>query len=76
MTPTMKHYIKIRKFEEKKNQALAQSKIVTTMGGFIHFCRNTLTQEIISLKVQNSFQIQNNYKIFLETNNLERKIYD
>nr|YP_005090047.1 DNA-directed RNA polymerase beta' chain [Fucus vesiculosus]CAX12427.1 DNA-directed RNA polymerase beta' chain [Fucus vesiculosus] len=64
--------IKIRKLEKiYKNQALAQSKIVTTMGGFIHFCRNTLTQEIISLKVQNSFQSQNNFKIFLETKNLE-----
>lgn len=64
--------LKVRKLERiYKNQAVAQSKIITNIGGFIHFCRNKLTQEIISLKIQNSFQSQNKFKVFLEKNNLE-----
>nr|QXI87081.1 RpoC2 [Sargassum graminifolium]QXI87220.1 RpoC2 [Sargassum graminifolium] len=64
--------LKVRKLEKiYKNQALAQSKIITTIGGFIYIYRCKLTQRVMGLKVQNSFQGQNNFKIFLENNNLE-----
>nr|YP_009330528.1 RpoC2 [Coccophora langsdorfii]ANS72300.1 RpoC2 [Coccophora langsdorfii] len=64
--------LKVRKLEKiYKNQALAQSKIITTIGGFIHICRSKLTQQVMGLKVQNSSQSQNTFKIFLENNNLE-----
>ena len=64
--------LKLRKLEKiYKNQAIAQSKIVTTIGGFSHFCRNKLTQEISSLKVQNSSRSKNDFKIFLEKDSFE-----
>nr|YP_010418044.1 RNA polymerase beta'' subunit [Sargassum polycystum]YP_010418278.1 RNA polymerase beta'' subunit [Sargassum plagiophyllum]USF18262.1 RNA polymerase beta'' subunit [Sargassum polycystum]USF18496.1 RNA polymerase beta'' subunit [Sargassum plagiophyllum] len=64
--------LRVRKLEKiYKNQALAQSKIITTIGGFIYIYRCKLTQQVMGLKVQNSFQGQNNFKIFLENNNLE-----
>nr|YP_011006642.1 RNA polymerase beta'' subunit [Halosiphon tomentosus]WAM63787.1 RNA polymerase beta'' subunit [Halosiphon tomentosus] len=54
-----------------RNQAIAQSKIVTNIGGFIHFCRDKLTQEINSIKIQNSSKSQNIFKVFLEKNSFE-----
>nr|QWK42077.1 RNA polymerase beta'' subunit [Pseudochorda nagaii] len=64
--------LKIRKLEKiYRNQAIAQSKMVTTIGGFVHFSRNKLTQEINSLNIQNSSEGLGNFKIFLERNNIE-----
>ena len=45
--------------------------MVTTIGGFIHLSRNKLTQEINSLSIQNSSYGLNNFKIFIERNNIE-----
>ena len=36
-----------------KYQSIAQSKMVTTIGGFIRFSRNNLTQDLLGLKTQN-----------------------
>nr|YP_011005328.1 RNA polymerase beta'' subunit [Chorda asiatica]QWK43072.1 RNA polymerase beta'' subunit [Chorda asiatica]WAM62191.1 RNA polymerase beta'' subunit [Chorda asiatica] len=64
--------LKARKLEKiYKNQAIAQSKIVTTIGGFVHFSRNKLTNEINGLSIQNRYHGQNNFKIFIEKNNTE-----
>nr|YP_011007486.1 RNA polymerase beta'' subunit [Sporochnus bolleanus]WAM64915.1 RNA polymerase beta'' subunit [Sporochnus bolleanus] len=63
---------KVRKLEKIcKHQAIAQSKIVTITGGFIHFGRNKLTKEVTSIRIQNVSQSINNFKIFLEKNSFE-----
>ena len=54
-----------------KNQSVAQSKIVTTIGGFIQFSRNKLTQELLGLKTQNYTSNNNIFRIFLESNHIE-----
>nr|WAM62522.1 RNA polymerase beta'' subunit [Costaria costata] len=64
--------LRVRKLEKiYKNQAIAQSKMVTTVGGFIHLSKNQLTQEINSLSIQNCSHGLNNFKIFIERNNIE-----
>nr|YP_011005101.1 RNA polymerase beta'' subunit [Analipus japonicus]WAM61964.1 RNA polymerase beta'' subunit [Analipus japonicus] len=64
--------LKVRKLEKiYKNQAIAQSKIVTTVGGFVHFSKNEVTKRINGVKIQNSCQSQNNFKLFIEKNSFE-----
>nr|YP_011007346.1 RNA polymerase beta'' subunit [Scytothamnus australis]WAM64775.1 RNA polymerase beta'' subunit [Scytothamnus australis] len=64
--------LKARKLEKiYKNQAVAQSKIVTTTGGFTYFCKNKLTKEINSIKIQNYSRSKKDLRIFLEKNSFE-----
>nr|YP_003289242.1 Plastid-encoded DNA-directed RNA polymerase subunit beta'' [Ectocarpus siliculosus]CAT18812.1 Plastid-encoded DNA-directed RNA polymerase subunit beta'' [Ectocarpus siliculosus]CAV31273.1 Plastid-encoded DNA-directed RNA polymerase subunit beta'' [Ectocarpus siliculosus] len=54
-----------------KDQSIAQSKIVTTIGGFVRFSRNKSTQELLGLKTQNTTREQSIFKIFIESNHIE-----
>ena len=54
-----------------KGQSIAQSKIVTTIGGFISFSRNKLTHELLGLKTQNYTSNDSIFRIFLESNHIE-----
>nr|YP_010922884.1 RNA polymerase beta'' subunit [Colpomenia sinuosa]WJZ45200.1 RNA polymerase beta'' subunit [Colpomenia sinuosa] len=64
--------IRARKFEKiYKDQSIAQSKIVTTIGGFIRFSRDKSTQELLGLKTQNYTREESKLKIFIESNHIE-----
>ena len=64
--------VRARKFEKiYKNQSIAQSKIVTTIGGFVRFSKNKSTQEILGLKTQNYTREESLLKIFIESNHNE-----
>ena len=54
-----------------KDQSIAQSKIVTTIGGFISFSRNKLTKELLGVKTQNYTNDSRIFKVFIETNHIE-----
>lgn len=61
-----------------KDQSVAQSRIVTTIGGFIKFSKNKLTQELLGVKTQNYSCSKNIFRIFLESNHIgisDCKIY-
>ena len=53
------------------DQSIAQSRIVTTIGGFVRFSRNRLNQELLGLKTQNYSCSKTIFKIFLEINHIE-----
>nr|YP_011005659.1 RNA polymerase beta'' subunit [Cutleria multifida]WAM62663.1 RNA polymerase beta'' subunit [Cutleria multifida] len=64
--------LKARKLEKiYKNQAIAQSKIITTRGGFVHFCQKKSNEETMGVKIQNYSRSSNNFKIFIEKNSFE-----
>nr|YP_009327000.1 DNA-directed RNA polymerase beta'' subunit [Pleurocladia lacustris]ANS57514.1 DNA-directed RNA polymerase beta'' subunit [Pleurocladia lacustris]ANS57658.1 DNA-directed RNA polymerase beta'' subunit [Pleurocladia lacustris] len=54
-----------------KEQSIAQSKIVTTIGGFIKFFKTKSTQEILGLKIQNYIDGKSIFKIFIESTHIE-----
>nr|QSV12732.1 DNA-directed RNA polymerase beta' chain [Phaeophyceae sp.] len=59
-------------------QAIAQSKIVTTVGGFISLLKRKLSEEFNTLKVQSYSQSKSNLNIYLEIKefkNIYYKIY-
>nr|YP_011006218.1 RNA polymerase beta'' subunit [Dictyotopsis propagulifera]WAM63222.1 RNA polymerase beta'' subunit [Dictyotopsis propagulifera] len=57
--------IKARKFEKiLKNQSIAQSKVTTTISGFVHILKNE--NNVTSLKIQNYFKILNKFKFFIQ----------
>ena len=61
-----------------KGQSLSESKIITTIDGFIHVCRDSANNAITAIKVQNFFFNLNPFKIFIESNSsdIERcKVY-
>ncbi len=62
--------IKVRKSQKSfKNQALSETKVNTTISGFVHLTTNTFNRNntnLTSLKVQNFFQSLNQYKFFIE----------
>lgn len=64
--------LRVRKLKKVyRDQSIAQSKMVTTIGGFAHFCRNELTQEINGIKIQNFSKSLDNFKLFLEKSSFE-----
>ena len=64
--------LRVRKLKKVyRDQSIAQSKMVTTIGGFASFCRNELTQEINGVKIQNFSKSLDNFKVFLEKSSFE-----
>lgn len=63
------YQIKVRKFQKSfKNQALSETKVITTISGFTHLTRSTNNIDITAIKVQNFFCSFNRYKFFIEKN--------
>nr|YP_009455760.1 DNA-directed RNA polymerase beta chain [Dictyopteris divaricata]YP_010205267.1 DNA-directed RNA polymerase beta chain [Grateloupia livida]AQZ24976.1 DNA-directed RNA polymerase beta chain [Dictyopteris divaricata]UAV85836.1 DNA-directed RNA polymerase beta chain [Grateloupia livida] len=61
--------IKARKFERViKGQSIAQSKVLTTISGFVHFSLNKKSDGITSIKIQNRFRNLSKFKLFIEKN--------
>nr|YP_011007572.1 RNA polymerase beta'' subunit [Syringoderma abyssicola]WAM65001.1 RNA polymerase beta'' subunit [Syringoderma abyssicola] len=54
-----------------KNQSIAQAKIVTTIDGFVKYCKTGVNQEVNSIKVQNFSRSLKNFKIYIEKTNFE-----
>lgn len=59
--------IKARKLERLfKGQSISQSKVITTINGFIHICYYKFSKRVLALKIQNSFLSLNSFKLFIE----------
>nr|QWK41792.1 RNA polymerase beta'' subunit [Protohalopteris sp.] len=64
--------LKVRNFTKVyKYQSVAESKIITPVGGFVYFCTDKLMSEVSSLKIQNSTQSLDNFKVFIEKTSCE-----
>ncbi|CAL8412554.1 unnamed protein product [Dictyota dichotoma] len=61
--------VKVRKYQKFfKNQALSETKVSTTISGFVHLIKTNNYEEITAIKIQNFFQSLNPYKFFIEKN--------
>lgn len=49
-----------------KDQSLVQSKIITTINGFVHYSRNKVFNTLTSFKVQSFFDSFDNFKFLIE----------
>nr|YP_010185239.1 RNA polymerase beta'' subunit [Ishige okamurae]QVJ99583.1 RNA polymerase beta'' subunit [Ishige okamurae] len=63
----IKAKINARTFQKVyKNQSLAQSRIVTMIGGFVSFLMIPSTEKVLGIKINNSFRITKQARIFIE----------
>jgi len=61
--------IKVRKFQKSfKNQSLSETKVNSTISGFVHLTTNNTNIDPNTIKVQNFFRSLNQYKFFIEKN--------
>lgn len=61
--------IKVRKFQNSfKNQSISQSKVVTTISGFTHICKEKYSNKVLNIKIQNFFENLNKFNFFIERN--------
>ena len=61
--------IKVRKSKKSlRNQALTETKVSTTISGFVHLTTKNTTRDINAIKIQNFFQGLSYYKFSIEKN--------